>query len=919
GVGFTWNMAARTFTGLLPASSYYVYARVSRSLLVGSWVISESIITAEQEAGYWNLQSGVLFPVVEGRRDHEFTKGMTFIIGDQIKAGVLMDISGLNFFNLTNSTFNLGASNNGIDYGVTLANTLTAQNIVIGYGDYVSGIGNNGSWPLYIGASSSQHPETAKFRVSRDGTMYAKEGVFEGKITAGPGSKIGDIIIDAGGKIYLAGTRVEVRPDEYIKVFNNGIADFSRASKMNIPSSDAKEWKLYVDTSGSGGGATPLPAGGSTTLAGLADVTLSTLTSGQALTWNGSNWINRSVVADLSALGSFAYRNTINGNEINTSPVNATVDVGVSQYMRWKNYGNGHILIDASNGTSPTGSVIDNKNSSNAWASSFPTLMGWNGVNTYGVRVDSARVADGSLLWNGQTYIPGSQRQGIFNFMVYSAGTWGFATPDNVKDTLGMQTGNYLRKNVESIINAGTADTQRGNVVTFAYASSGTPYNGTLVSLGGFTEGRYDLQLNTTYWGSDRLAFRNRNGDENKWNTWRSLLWNSYDETVTFTGGTGTSYNAATLQLMTASRAPNLSFHWQGVVASSISIERSGRIAIMDNPGTSYESLIANNITATSSITSGNWFYTSGQCGIYNATYQNGLQSLANNRWKIYTDSTTNIVLDFVAAGVLKGSVHGDVNGSFGFLNAVGSWSLRRDPNDGYWYANSFRADSWFRSAGNTGWYNETYQGGIYMEDYSWVRVYNGKGLLVEGALGVQSSCFKSTGAGFKSYNHHGMIGSYDQTDTADKIIWTIGDQWNELNTMYGLGYSYDSQFRSTMHQVVISLAGKQNISLGMDGRIMARDTISAGTGTNGGFQNLTYSAGHNNIWRFSNAVEYGIGYYQGGASGDYMGFHFGNRNTPQFTFAGNGILTVPIAKVTSALYIPSTSGKLWKIYVQDN
>ncbi|MBB5624296.1 hypothetical protein HDE69_005397, partial [Pedobacter cryoconitis] len=31
GVGFTWNMAARTFTGLLPASSYYVYARVSRS------------------------------------------------------------------------------------------------------------------------------------------------------------------------------------------------------------------------------------------------------------------------------------------------------------------------------------------------------------------------------------------------------------------------------------------------------------------------------------------------------------------------------------------------------------------------------------------------------------------------------------------------------------------------------------------------------------------------------------------------------------------------------------------------------------------------------------------------------------------------------------------------------------------------
>ena len=34
---------------------------------------------------------------------------------------------------------------------------------------------------------------------------------------------------------------------------------------------------------------------------------------------------------------------------------------------------------------------------------------------------------------------------------------------------------------------------------------------------------------------------------------------------------------------------------------------------------------------------------------------------------------------------------------------------------------------NWFRSTGATGWYNETYQGGIYMEDATYVRVYNGK------------------------------------------------------------------------------------------------------------------------------------------------------------------------------------------------
>jgi len=39
---------------------------------------------------------------------------------------------------------------------------------------------------------------------------------------------------------------------------------------------------------------------------------------------------------------------------------------------------------------------------------------------------------------------------------------------------------------------------------------------------------------------------------------------------------------------------------------------------------------------------------------------------------------------------------------------------------------------NWFRSSGATGWYNETYAGGIYMVDSSWVRVYNSKGFWVD-------------------------------------------------------------------------------------------------------------------------------------------------------------------------------------------
>ena len=77
----------------------------------------------------------------------------------------------------------------------------------------------------------------------------------------------------------------------------------------------------------------------------------------------------------------------------NNWPSTGTINVVVGQ-LAWKNYGVNHSIFDASQGTSPDGTTINATNSAFTWASTYPTLMGWNGINTYGVRVDSARVAD---------------------------------------------------------------------------------------------------------------------------------------------------------------------------------------------------------------------------------------------------------------------------------------------------------------------------------------------------------------------------------------------------------------------------------------------------------------------------------------------------------------------------------------------
>lgn len=53
---------------------------------------------------------------------------------------------------------------------------------------------------------------------------------------------------------------------------------------------------------------------------------------------------------------------------------------------------------------------------------------------------------------------------------------------------------------------------------------------------------------------------------------------------------------------------------------------------------------------------------------------------------------------------------------------------------------NSISCSNWFRSSGNTGWYNTTYKGGWYMSDTSWIRAHNGVGIYTSGQIYSGSS-----------------------------------------------------------------------------------------------------------------------------------------------------------------------------------
>jgi len=121
-------------------------------------------------------------------------------------------------------------------------------------------------------------------------------------------------------------------------------------------------------------------------------------------------------------------------------------------------------------------------------------------------------------------------------------------------------------------------------------------------------------------------------------------------------------------------------------------------------------------------------------------------------------------------------------NGNVGIGYDSPDWKLKVAGN-GY-FANGLRADDgfvvddkqvidsdggWHRSHGNAGWYNQTYGGGIYMVDSSWVRVYGDKNFLVEGGVVRADNGFQVDGKQVIDgdggwHRSHGATGWYNET-----------------------------------------------------------------------------------------------------------------------------------------------------------
>ena len=108
---------------------------------------------------------------------------------------------------------------------------------------------------------------------------------------------------------------------------------------------------------------------------------------------------------------------------------------------------------------------------------------------------------------------------------------------------------------------------------------------------------------------------------------------------------TTTDYANAPIQIREAqyagvigAKAPRISFHWGGVIASQIGLESTGRIAILNNPGTGYENIIGQEIYSNA------WFRNvNSGTGLYNEVNATGIFSPSAGVMAIYNNGSLGI------------------------------------------------------------------------------------------------------------------------------------------------------------------------------------------------------------------------------------------------------------------------------------
>ncbi|MBB2148781.1 phage tail protein [Pedobacter gandavensis] len=140
-----WVMSDLVQIEMEPASLYYVYAKCSRLAQFGSWVVTTEQIKPEDVPDYYHFLAGVVYPVLNGWRNSDFTNGIADINGNRLKIGKIVSRDGQTGFDLDNSTIfgkiSFRTNNGGLkDIALVEQTANDAAKAIAGVEDYITAV-----------------------------------------------------------------------------------------------------------------------------------------------------------------------------------------------------------------------------------------------------------------------------------------------------------------------------------------------------------------------------------------------------------------------------------------------------------------------------------------------------------------------------------------------------------------------------------------------------------------------------------------------------------------------------------------------------------------------------------------------------------------------------------------------------------
>ena len=195
-----------------------------------------------------------------------------------------------------------------------------------------------------------------------------------------------------------------------------------------------------------------------------------------------------------------------------------------------------------------------------------------------------------------------------------------------------------------------------------------------------------------------------------------------------------------------------------------------------------------------------------------------------------FIDSNTNgVVFDMANGGSFTRSnvdfyapIMYDNNDSGFYVNPNGTSRFQTiDVND------TIYSNNWFRSYGSSGWFNQSYGGGIFMQDTTWVRVYNGKAFYVPNEIAA-------TGNVTAYYSDERLKTKTGGIDNAlEKLSGLSGFLYVENDLARSLGYSNDKQQVGVSAQAVQAVLPEAVSLAPVDFETLEDGTIISKSGEN--------------------------------------------------------------------------------------